>query len=123
VIWGGDTNKNWTRQEGFNDSLKDWIRPHQDIASTEQDDETFAFYRQWLKQRDWTDIKAHPFDCPDGLYLCKYPSFHHGRTGERTGKANFLFVDGHAKPFAWGTLRVENFFPAPTTRQLRLYND
>jgi prepilin-type processing-associated H-X9-DG protein len=122
VIWLGETNKNWTRSLGYHDTISDWVRPSMDIGLPKTDDRAVAFYRRWLKERDWTDLAASPVDCPDGMYRCKYPSFHHRRIGERTGFANFLMLDGHVRAFAWGQPNIENFFPNPTPRQLALYN-
>lgn len=121
VVWAGDTNKNWTRKEGYYDTIADWIRPEEDLGFTRTDDRAVAFYRTWLKDRDWTDIQTNAFDCPDGLYRCKYPAFRHGRSGDRSGSCTFVFVDGHARAFHWGALGIENFFPYPTPRQMALY--
>ncbi len=122
VVWIGETNKVWNREQGFYDTVTDWVRPDIDLGYPKTDDRAVAFYRRWLKERDWTDLRAEALDCPDGLYHCKYPAFRHGRTGPRTGCANFLFVDGHVRPCRWGELNIINFFPDPTPRQLAQYN-
>ncbi len=122
VVWAGETNKRWSRDQGFYDTFTDWIRPLNDMGYPKTDDRAVRFYRQWLKERDWTDLQDSALDCPDGLYQCKYPSYRHRRTGTKTGYCNFVFIDGHARACGWGQLNVENFFPAPTQRQLDKYN-
>jgi len=121
LIWVGETNKNWSRTQGFNDSITDWVRPVLDLGYSKDDDRSVAFYHRWLKERDWTDLAAAAVDCPDGLYMCKYPAFRHARHGLRTGEANFLFVDGHVRAFTWGKLNVNNFFPHLTGSQMAQY--
>lgn len=118
VVWIGDSNKIWNRKDGFYDTYRDWIRPEIDLGYAKTDDRAVRFYHRWLRQRDWTDLKATPLDCPDGLYLCKYPAFRHRRTGPQTGYATFLFIDGHARAYRWGQAGIVNFFPDPTEQQL-----
>jgi prepilin-type processing-associated H-X9-DG protein len=123
VVWIGDTNKgDWNRTKQFDDTITDWVRPDIELGYPKTDDRAVAFYRQWLKERDWTDLKAAALDCPDGLYRCKYPAFRHARKGPRSGYADFLFVDGHVKACRWGQLNIVNFFPAPTPQQISKYN-
>lgn len=116
----GDTNKNWKRGEGFYDTIADWIRPSMDLGVANTDDRAVLFYHRWLKERDWTDLTATALDCPDGIFRCKYPSFHHERAGIKSGYAHFLMVDGHIGVFRWGQANVENFFPNLTPEQKTL---
>lgn len=120
VIFLGDTNKNWKRGEGFYDTIADWIRPSMDLGVPNNDNRAVMFYYRWLKERDWTDLTATALDCPDGIFRCKYPSFHHERTGKKSGYAHFLMVDGHLGVFRWGQANVENIFPVLTPEQMEL---
>jgi prepilin-type processing-associated H-X9-DG protein len=122
VVWLGDTNKNWKRGVGFHDTIADWVRPTLDLGVPNTDDRAVNFYYRWLKERDWTDLTASGLDCPDGIFQCKYPSFHHQRSGEKTGYAHFLMMDGHVSVFRWGQANVENFFPHLTPEQIAKYH-
>lgn len=117
VIWAGDTAKLWRRNEGHYDTITDWVRPEVDLGYPKTDVRAIRFYWRWIHERDWTDLHAAPLDCPDGLYQCKYPAFRHGRTGKRTGRANFVYLDGHASSVKWGTLSLHNLFPRMTAAQ------
>jgi prepilin-type N-terminal cleavage/methylation domain-containing protein/prepilin-type processing-associated H-X9-DG protein len=112
LIWMGDSNKNW--YGAFADTPTDWIRPELDMnpPADATSEEAVSYFRAWLT-RDYTDGTpgVFPWDCPDGPWACKGPAYRHHRIGRNTGHANFVFVDGHAKTYRFGQVKVENFFP------------
>ncbi len=48
---------------------------------------------------------------PDGSWRMKYPSFRHNRTGKRSGFANVLYADGHAKAVRHGSMTPGTWLP------------
>ena len=125
VVWAGEGVKDWwpdcgvvgngggtgVSGPGFCDANSDFIRPGWDIPDTEDSVAAAKFYQSWLKNTDWTDYKDLTTNCPAGPGLCKAPKFRHSRSGQKSGMANFTFVDGHAKAMRWGQMNIENWFP------------
>jgi prepilin-type processing-associated H-X9-DG protein len=77
----------------------------------------------YTKHRDWTDLQADPFACPDGAWSCKHPAFRHNRTGTFSGMANMAFSDGHAKAVRWGSLGPKNWLPLLSDALATQYSD
>ncbi len=125
VIFAGDGNKVWFSWVcGWWEPPTDWIRPSLDLGVANTSEEARLFYEWWARNADYTDGPAiHPWEFDGGecnsagVPVCatawgnKSPSWHHNRTGYKTGSANFVYADGHAKAHRFGSLTAANFLP------------
>jgi len=76
-----------------------------------------SFYQQDYTNNDYTDGYA-PVE--DG-WECKFPAFRHSRNGQKTGFANFAFMDGHSKAVRYGGFHAVSWFANPTTNQMNMW--
>jgi len=91
-------------------------------------DATVVIIKNWMKRFDETDFTGDfwPYGeagntCTDGAVICsKYPAFRHSRAGNKTGVANMVFSDGHAKGMHWGSLDQSNWYNTLTDAQKAL---
>lgn len=95
-----------------------------DLGVPDNSDDAVKFFKHWMKEVDYTDgIQSPPWSsgCPEGNgWRCKYPSFIHSRSGEKSGFADFVFADGHVKAVHWGQLDQHNWIPNLTDAQKQL---
>jgi prepilin-type N-terminal cleavage/methylation domain-containing protein/prepilin-type processing-associated H-X9-DG protein len=130
VVLIAESNKAWdiNTDAGFDDTGTDLVRPENDLGVSKTSPDAAYFYRDWIKNQDYTNTQWIPTQtCPPGPsygslsypdgWNCKYPAFRHNRTGQKSGICNFAFSDGHAKGFRWGTMKVSNWFASLTTAQ------
>jgi prepilin-type N-terminal cleavage/methylation domain-containing protein/prepilin-type processing-associated H-X9-DG protein len=129
VVWGFETTHRWyggVEGDPPTDSPRcmmggdgpdpGWVY---DIAAPCSDDATVTTIKNWMKTYDETDFTGDfwPYGeagntCTDGNTVCsKYPAFRHSRAGLKTGSANMVFADGHAKAVRWGSLDQSNWYP------------
>ncbi len=129
TVWAGETNKVWASWNngsgGFGDPGTDFTRvqPGGDYDADESSQKAIDFYNNWSKFQDFSDGTpgVNPTDCvwatggpggnTGGAWQCKYPAFRHQRTGKKSGNANFVFGDGHAKNVRWGQMGAQNWLP------------
>ena len=131
VVFAGDCNKRYNADGSPSDAPTDFVRPPGDLAGAPDaaSDAAVDYYNHWLHDVDYTNFKIYYDVCPEPLSngaqypqnACKYPAFRHNRTGQKSGIANFAFVDGHAKNFRWGAMKVSNWFPTLTADQAAKY--
>jgi prepilin-type N-terminal cleavage/methylation domain-containing protein/prepilin-type processing-associated H-X9-DG protein len=134
VVMTGESNKAWNinTDAGWDDTGTDYVRCENDLGVAKNTVDAAYFYNDWIHNQDYTDVVWTPVTgCPAGPsfgnlsypngWNCKYPAFRHNRTGQKSGTANFAFVDGHAKNFRWGAMKIENWFPSLTSDQMQ-YN-
>jgi prepilin-type processing-associated H-X9-DG protein len=109
VIWAGDTNKSWKAdQQRYDEVYTDWVMRTDDVLRGKSLEQAVAWYREFLTQ-DFTDYRGH---CPyPDIYGCKGPAYRHSRHGPRSGIADMVFCDGHAKGMPIGSIHVGNVFP------------
>ena len=131
IVWAGESNKVWAGS--FGDPPTDWVRPCAaggddpvdcsagDLNTPDTSDSAVQFYSSWLATQDYTDgVLDYPWNPCVGNgkpWGCKYPAFRHSRSGQKTGLANMIYADGHAKATRWGSLKPLNFFPTLTDTQ------
>jgi len=128
-----DTNKPCFADSGCSDTGTDFIRVQEGTsdlfynppAGMGGENGEWAASRVciYTKHRDWTSFKDDPFNCPDGAWSCKHPSFRHSRNGVFSGLANVAFSDGHAKAMRWSSMGPGNWLPGLSDDLARLYND
>ena len=113
VMLAADTNKPYDGGTTVTQTGTDFIRvePGGDYDADESSLKAAQYVNQWFKVQDWTDLHGDPNACPTGAWTCKYPSFRHNRTGNKTGFANVLFADGHTKAMRWGQMSAKNYLP------------
>ena len=139
VVWAFETTHRWLggvegdpptdspRCKKPNDFPGDpgWVY---DIGAPCSDDATVLIFKNWMKTYDETDFTGDfwPYgeagtSCTDGGTVCsKYPAFRHSRSGKKTGIANMVFADGHAKGIHWGKLDQSNWYPRLSNAQKAL---
>ena len=112
LLFASDTNKPYFGGS-VNQTGTDFIRvePGGDVDTDETSLKAAQFVNKWFRQYDWTDLQADPNACATGGWTCKYPSFRHNRSGQKTGMANVVFADGHTKPMRWGQMSAKNYLP------------
>jgi prepilin-type N-terminal cleavage/methylation domain-containing protein/prepilin-type processing-associated H-X9-DG protein len=100
----------------------DFIRMGGDVPLNESSiaaAQWYAYYNKCVDLTTWNTT-------PDGAWRQKYPSFRHNRSGKRTGFANVLFADGHAKATRHGSMTAGSWLPllgdgdAVTAQQFQL---
>jgi prepilin-type N-terminal cleavage/methylation domain-containing protein/prepilin-type processing-associated H-X9-DG protein len=93
-----------------------------DIHTSCTADATVIKVNHWLNDNDWTDYTGdRSAACPNGGFGCtKYPSFRHTRGGVKSGLANMVFCDGHAKAVRWGSQKAQNWLIGLTDAQKAL---
>jgi prepilin-type processing-associated H-X9-DG protein len=119
VVWAFETTHRWlggVEGDPPTDSPRcmvagDGVDPGwiYDVAQPCSEDSTVVIYKNWMKMYDETDFTGDfwPYGeagntCTDGNVVCsKYPAFRHSRSGLKTGSANMVFSDGHAKAVRW----------------------
>jgi prepilin-type N-terminal cleavage/methylation domain-containing protein/prepilin-type processing-associated H-X9-DG protein len=76
------------------------------------------FVQDFFKNNDLTSFRGIPWqngalpdNCPLGGWACKAPSFRHTRSGDKSGFANMVFADGHAKSIRFGNMGASNYLP------------
>ena len=115
LLFAADTNKPYFpgSNPSVNQTGTDFIRvePGGDVDTDETSLKAAQFVNKWFRQYDWTDLQADPNACATGGWTCKYPSFRHNRSGQKTGYANVLFADGHTKAERWGQMSAKNYLP------------
>ncbi len=122
VIWAGDGSRDYYKDQGyFLEIAIDWVRPDLDLLGLpgwdgREGSVVKAWYRQHMKTDDWTDIRVGWQDA-DPQWANKGPAYRHNRTGQKTGIANFVFMDGHAKGKRFGSLDESNFFSTGPLQQ------
>lgn len=130
VVWAAESNHFWNGTV-FDGVGTDFVRPCAgancsggDIGVPNNSDAAVQWYSAWLRDQDYTDgVREYPWNpCPGNgrSWGCKYPAFRHSRNGLRTGFANFMFTDGHAKPTRHGQSRPVNWFPSLSPAQLNM---
>ena len=109
ILWGGDTNKEWKREEvDYGVVFADWMRKTDGPLQNRTTNEMYGWFESYI-HTDYTDVRG---DCPyPGRYGCKGIAYRHERRGTGTGKANVLFCDGHVENVPFGTLEVTNLIP------------
>jgi prepilin-type N-terminal cleavage/methylation domain-containing protein len=132
VVFAAEANKRYNPDGTPSDAPTDFVRPPADLAGAPAPDsnDAVAYYQHWLRDVDYTDFKIYYDHCPEPLSggaafpenACKYVSFRHMRTGQKSGIANINFTDGHAKAYRWNSMKVENWFPSLSQDQLDQYN-
>jgi len=117
TVFSADANK-W-RAAGwgvpYEGSGTDFLRD-QDVGFEKHTDECVKFVKDWLQVKDYTD----GFDVATDGWTGKYPAFRHSRNGQKSGLANMVFVDGHAKAIHWGTQKPQNWMAGLTDAQKNL---
>jgi prepilin-type N-terminal cleavage/methylation domain-containing protein/prepilin-type processing-associated H-X9-DG protein len=96
-----------------------------DLQVPDNSDAAVQYFSHWLKSVDYTDFRNDwcctcPNDTAGGVtsqWGCKYPAFRHSRNGDKSGFANMVFADGHAKSVRWGSQTPANWFPRLTDAQ------
>ncbi len=135
VVLIGESNKAWNIEgtNSWDDTGTDYVRCENDLGVAKNTPDAAFFYRDWIKNQDYTDVIWTPITgCPPGPsygslsypdgWNCKYPAFRHNRTGQKSGNANFAFSDGHAKSFRYGSMKISNWFPSLTSDQEQFDN-
>ncbi len=115
VLWAAEANKQTNAQGQVTGTPTDLVRVHPTYGDgiykvNEESEQAAQLLRAYFKQKDWSE-KSCNVGCPDGAWACKYPNFRHSRSGERSGFANMVFADGHAKAIRYGTLSAGNYLP------------
>jgi prepilin-type N-terminal cleavage/methylation domain-containing protein/prepilin-type processing-associated H-X9-DG protein len=115
-IWIGDSTLDWYGTYYAEPAL-DWIRPELDLVNggvCQPGDRDGICPQTWYAQHidvdDYTDNHTGWQDT-NPTWTNKGPAYLHSRNGQRTGFANLVFCDGHAKAMHFGSLKVANFFP------------
>jgi prepilin-type N-terminal cleavage/methylation domain-containing protein/prepilin-type processing-associated H-X9-DG protein len=108
-VWFSWTSPNWAEVP------TDLPRPRWDLPGqpAPTSDAAKVWYRDTYFPVDLTDgwsPQGNPWECPIGAWACKGISYIHSRNGQRSGTANVVFADGHAKGMRFGQFRVENLF-------------
>jgi prepilin-type N-terminal cleavage/methylation domain-containing protein/prepilin-type processing-associated H-X9-DG protein len=85
----------------------DFIRMGGDVPLAEDSLAAAQWYAYYNKCVDYTTWNTGN----DGNWRQKYPSYRHSRSGKRTGFANVLFADGHAKATRHGTMTASTWLP------------
>ncbi len=96
-----------------------------DLGVPDNSDAAVQYISHWLKVVDYTSFTNDwcctcPNDTAGGVtsrWGCKYPAFRHSRSGDKSGLANMVFIDGHAKAVHWGTQSPANWFVSLTPTQ------
>jgi prepilin-type N-terminal cleavage/methylation domain-containing protein len=82
-------------------------------------DDCVSFMKQYLAANEGTgcniEITCGPF--PAWSWAEKVPDYRHSRTGNTSGIADFVFVDGHTKAEKFGGINTYNFIPNETDTQ------
>ncbi len=117
TVFSADANK-W-RAAGWGIAYQgtgtDFLRD-MDTGFEKHTDDCVKFVKDWLQNKDYTD----GFDVATDGWAGKYPAFRHSRNGQKSGLANMVFVDGHAKAVHWGTQKPQNWMAGLTDAQKNL---
>ncbi len=121
LIYAGDANKFHVPAWGvdFGTAGEDFLRdgPGNDLDCAYGSDDCVVKMRDILQNQDFTD----GFDPTVDGWAAKFPAFRHARSGVKSGFANFVFTDGHARAQHYGSTKAANWFPSPTQTQMDLW--
>jgi prepilin-type N-terminal cleavage/methylation domain-containing protein/prepilin-type processing-associated H-X9-DG protein len=111
VIWVGDGN-----HQDDGGVPTDWISSADIGTPSDDHPDTARWYRDNWVNTDFTNVNAQKCTRTFGaggsdVWRCKGPAYRHARAGERSGVANFVFCDGHAKGLNFGRVALRNIFP------------
>jgi prepilin-type N-terminal cleavage/methylation domain-containing protein/prepilin-type processing-associated H-X9-DG protein len=115
VVWCGDGSRDLNvATHTFNEIAIDWVRPSLDLAGLpgwngREGSVVKTWYHQNMPVSDYTDALTTWQDT-NPTWTNKGPAYHHSRNGEKSGMANFVFMDGHAKSRVFGSLTEKEFF-------------
>jgi prepilin-type N-terminal cleavage/methylation domain-containing protein/prepilin-type processing-associated H-X9-DG protein len=122
TFWAADTTLDYqsTAVGGdgkYHEPGADMIRPELDLVNggvCALGDRDGICPQTWFSQHmnvdDYTDNKTGWADTTP-TWTNKGPAYLHSRNGQKTGYANFVFCDGHAKAIHFGGLVIANYFP------------
>ena len=96
-------------QNGSPNIPTDLVRMGGDVALDPASLDAAKWYAYYNKCVDYTTMNQ---EFPSYGWTSKYPSFRHNRTGKRSGYANVVFGDGHAKAMRHGIMTPGAWLPA-----------